>query len=116
MTALEIIENTIPTTVQSEVKRGWKINAEAKRAKILKYPKVAMPDIVNFNAYMQAAIYNFEMAEHIYEKNMIEAYYYQSVMEAVSKTRETPITKFDKYRSKEIIFRIFPKFGRTTSS
>lgn len=113
LAAIDIIEGTIPLTVQNEVKRGWKANSEAKRSKFLKKPVVTMSAIVEFNGYMQAAIHDLERAEHVYEQNMIEAYYFQSLKESIREGRSLPPSKLDKHRIKALIFKCFPKFGNS---
>lgn len=110
--AIEVIQKTIPLTAEREVTRGWKSNSEAKRSKFLKKPNLMLDTIVDFNAYLQAAIQQYEMAEHIYEKNMIEAYYYQTAMECIRENRGMPSMKLEEFRTKEFIFRVFPRFGK----
>lgn len=110
--ALDIIQRTIPLTAEAEVKRGWKSNSEAKKSKFLKKPEITLDAIVDFNGHIQAAIHQYEMAEHIYEKNMIEAYYYQTVMDCIVQDRGMPPLKLEQFRTKELLFRLFPSFGR----
>lgn len=110
LAALELIEKTIPVTIASEVKRGWKSNSEAKRSKFLKKPIITLDTIIEFNGYMQASIHQYEMAEHIYDTNMMEAYYYQTAMDCINQGRNMPPLKFEKFRTKELFFRMFPRF------
>lgn len=108
--AIEEIEEGLPKTADSYLK-GWKRNQEAKKSKFLKPPTVTLELLASFNYYLQAAVHEFEMAEHIHEKNIVEAYYYRAILDSLEKENPLPDFKLAQFHSKEMIFKLFPGFG-----
>lgn len=111
--AIEGIEDGLPKTADGYLK-GWKRNEEAKKSKLLKISPVTLELLSTFNHQLQAAVHEFEMAEHIHEKNIVEAYYYLNIINSLEQNMDLPPFKLEKFHSKETLFRLFPDLGRSS--
>lgn len=116
--AIEILDQTLPFQVAKSIPKTVRSNSEWKTSKYPKVKKVTLNTIAEFNYDFKWTIHDYEMADHLYDSNMIDAHYYTNIKKAISSDNPEPLKKNDFYRFKdrELIFKLFPGFGNVTSS
>ena len=115
---LNEIEANVPYWAFDELEKGIRSNEEHLKSKFTKCgePEINLQLITSFNYYLSAAIHTYELADHLYETNMINVHYYSNIQFSISQRKALADNRFTKFKDRDIIFKIFPGFGNLLSS
>lgn len=112
--ALKIMEGNAPFWVKDQLdKIGARGTIESRESKYSKLETINLDHVAAFNYEYMYAIQDFEMADHLYDTNMICAYYYQNIMKSVLEHTNLVETEFNVLMNKETVFRVLPDFEYT---
>jgi hypothetical protein len=115
---LNEMEATVPYWALDELEKGIRSNEEYLKSKFTKSDEteITLQLIASFNYYLSAAIHNYELADHLYETNMIDVHYYSNIQFSISQRKALADNRFTKFKDRDIIFKIFPGLGSLLSS
>lgn len=109
--ALKLMESNAPFWVKNQLdKIGARGTIESRSSKYAKLEVITLDDVAAFNYEYMYAIQDFEMADHLYDDNMISAYYYQNIIKSITEHTNLVDTEFNAFMNKEALFRIIPDF------
>ncbi len=74
--------------------------------------KLTLDSLVAFNYDLQTALHQYEMSDHLYERNMVSAHYYTHILRSLRENDRIGHNDFIQYHDKEMIFRLKPGFGK----
>jgi len=107
---LEKMQESIPISILKHLEMNLGLNKDYMRSKYLKKQFVTMQDLVDFNYYLKSAIWDYEMCDHLYDKNLINVYYYSRIQECIEQGDKFVEDKFTPFKQRELLFKIIPGF------
>ncbi len=110
---LNKIEANVPYWALDELDKAIRSNEEYLKNKFTKSDEseITLQLIASFNYYLSAAIHNYELADHLYETNMIDVHYFSNIQFSITQKNALEDNRFTKFKDRGIIFKIFPGFG-----
>lgn len=108
--AITIMHTSIPISISKHLKTVSKSNTDYLKSKHLSKPLINYQTLVSFNSELKAAIWDFEMCDHLAEKNLIDIYYYKRIQDCIRNGDRFVEDKFTQFKNREFIFRMFPGF------
>lgn len=115
--ALNMIESTVPAELRAILAKAIRSNTEATKSKFTRKEndRITMDTLVAFNYDLQMALQQYEMADHLYESNMIKAHYFLNIQKSIVESDRMYDNDFTHFHDKEMLFRYRPGFGRVGS-
>lgn len=103
----------MPYWVVDELEKGIRSNEDYLKSKFTKSDEseITLQLIASFNYYLSGAIHTYELADHLYETNMIDVHYFSNIQFSINQRKALADNRFTKFKDRSIIFKLFPGFG-----
>lgn len=111
--AIDQIEKSIDAELLPVLDRSVRGNTEWEKSKFTKRErsKITVETLVAFNYYLQMALHQYEMCDHLYDRNMINAHYYQNIQKSINEDNRIRHSEFNDFQDKDVLFRVAPGLG-----
>lgn len=107
------MEKEIPPRLVKHLDRSIRSNHEYEKSKFYGKTDYPVELLAEFNAWLKAAIADYEMCVHIAETNMICAHYFANIKFSIAERDALASNEFNKYMNRETLFRLIPGFEYT---
>lgn len=109
---LNIMEESIPQSIAKNLELTARLNPEYMKSKYVQKPLITKEIIVEFNYYLRNGLWEYEMCDHLYDKTLINTYYFRQILRCIQEERRFIEDRFTRFKSKKLLFRIFKGSGR----
>ena len=109
---LNMMEATIPPKIAKNLEITARLNPEYMKSKFVQKPLITQEMIVDFNYYLRNALWEYEMCDHLYDKTLINTYYFRQVLRCIQQERRFIEDRFTRFKARKLVFRIFKGSGK----